>query len=58
MFDNDHDNLFVTDHEDDKQNLTLKQKIEIKMRENQELTFENKKDLFLNPNIPYIDGMI
>ena len=51
MFDNEHDNLFVADHEESKDKLTLKQKIEMKIKENQELTFENnKKDLFVNQN--------
>lgn len=47
MYDNDHDHLFITDHEESKEKLSLKQKIEQKIKENQELTFDNhKRDTF------------
>lgn len=44
ILDNDVDNLYVSDHEESKDKLSLREKIEKRIKENQESTFENRAD--------------
>jgi len=51
--------LFIADHEESKEKLSLKQKIEKKIKENQEFTFENyNKNIYAPDEQFHNEGMI